>query len=333
MGTKKRVTSIKVVTTLAVLIFHSCSLEESNVIDNQESEVSTNEPTGLTTNEEQLLAERTYKDVLQLTDRQFIGSCKVGEVYGDATLMLSSNLSVNVNYSALGYSAEEYGDLNDISLEPGGELGTYVIRANWDNKVAGDGTFTMKILNEEFPKNIYVSIRGSGWVYYSYLELSKEEFEKVKLILNDPNFKQPKSTTIEENNEIHLNLIENTDLNIARSALERLSQIVMDNSTIDFPEIFYKELDIYHAKENIELAEIMASTEKSYFSKWLVLKDSIISIKPNADDIFIFDYEKFYVIQRKSDGRVLRYSIKGICGIDESSKKIRMLRDTETRKL
>lgn len=333
MATKKQITAIKVVTALTALIFHSCFVEESNVLDNQSGEVSTNDPTGVSKNDDRLIAERTFNDVMRVTDRQFIGSCKVGEVYGDATLIFSSNLSVNVNYSALGYSAVEYGDLNDMSLETDGELGTYIIRANWDNKVAGDGTFTMKVLNEEFPKNVYVSIRGSGWAYYSYLELSNEQFEKVKLILKDPNVNQNQETKIEKINESPSYLIQNTDLNIAYSVLDRFSQIVMDNNTNDFPEIFEREMDIYHSKENISLSEIMTTTEKSYFSKWLVLNDSIITIRPNEDDNYIFEYEKYYVIQRKSDGRILKYSIKGICGIDESSKKLRVLRDTETKKL
>ncbi len=311
----------------------SCSFNESTSSDDKNRDISKYQDSEINHKDENQIAENLFKEILQITDGQFIGSCKVGEVYGDATIMLSSNLTASVNYSALGYSAEEYGDLKNVTTETGGELGTLIVRADWDNKIAGDGTLTMKILNEEFPHTIYVSIRGSGWAYFSYLELSNESFDKVKTILKDSKVSESETTTRKEIQSMTSTLVPNTELDIASMKLQEFSRIIMNNSTEEFPSILEDAMKIYHSRENMELIEIIDNTEKFYFSKWIVLNDSIISVKSSDNDDSIFEYEKYYVIQRKSDNRKFKYMIRGICALDGASQKFRIMKDIETKRL
>ncbi len=112
-----------------------------------------------------------------------------------------------------------------------------------------------------------------------------------------------------------------------------LSDIIVLNTTQDFDLIFDDTLKVYHQSENRTLKSIIEGTEQKYFSKWIVLKDSIVSVSKSVQNLYRYNYNKFYEIIRKSDGKHFRYEIAGFYEINPTSGKISKLKDETTKRI
>ena len=110
------------------------------------------------------------------------------------------------------------------------------------------------------------------------------------------------------------------------------SDIIVQSTTQDFDLIFDDYLKVYHQSENRTLNSIIVGTE-NYFLKWTVLKDSIVSISQSVQNSYRYNYNKFYEITRKSDGKHFQYEIAGFYEINPTSGKIYKLKDETTRKI
>jgi len=110
------------------------------------------------------------------------------------------------------------------------------------------------------------------------------------------------------------------------------SNIIVQNTTQDFDLIFDDSLKVYHQSVNRTLKSIIEATE-NYFLKWTVLKDSIVSVSQSSQNLYRYNYNKFYEITRKSDGRHFQYEIAGFYEINPESGKIYKLKDETTRKI
>lgn len=127
-------------------------------------------------------AQVSLEKVLQITGNTFNGACKVGNVYGNATINFNGE-KVSVNYSAMGYSATASGVLENLKLVDDGENNTYSITGDWNNQASGDGHFRIEVFGADEPNTIYLAIEGSSWKYYDSKELSDEDFNKFITVL------------------------------------------------------------------------------------------------------------------------------------------------------
>lgn len=125
------------------------------------------------------------------------------------------------------------------------------------------------------------------------------------------------------------NLSENEDFS---DFIYNFSNIIVQNTTKDFNLIFDDSLKVYHNSVNIKLKSIMEGVE-NYFLKWTVLKDSIVSVSQSSQNSYRYNYNKFYEIARKSDGKHFQYEIAGFYEINPISGRIYKLKDETTRKV
>ena len=125
------------------------------------------------------------------------------------------------------------------------------------------------------------------------------------------------------------NLSENEDFS---DFIYDFSNIIVQNTTKDFNLIFDDSLKVYHNSVNIKLKSIMEGVE-NYFLKWTVLKDSIVSVSQSSQNSYRYNYNKFYEIARKSDGKHFQYEIAGFYEINPISGRIYKLKDETTRKV
>ena len=124
-------------------------------------------------------AENSLQEILQITGNTFEGRCKVGNVYGSSFIKINEK-NITVNYSAMGYSATESGNLENLEFRDDGERNTYRIKGEW---IKGS-FFRLEVSTQGKPNTAYLAIEGSGWIYYTYIKLSDEDFEKFINVLS-----------------------------------------------------------------------------------------------------------------------------------------------------
>jgi hypothetical protein len=127
--------------------------------------------------------------IIQITGQDFNkGSSSSGFVKGEAVMKIipsESDVQVIVKYRYLMSSgiqeATERGHLENFVITDDGVNNTKVIRADWINQDAGNGTFVLKSYNEDEPKTIIAQINAKGdgnWYHSTWVELTDEEYDK-----------------------------------------------------------------------------------------------------------------------------------------------------------
>lgn len=132
-------------------------------------------------------AKDNLTECLKITGTEFKGTSESGSVTGDAFIQVAENgNSCSVEYSLLNSSAFENGKLTNLELKEKKSNNTYKIIGDWE--VEGGSSYGAKFIFEVFddvsPNTILCQVSGGNWAHYSNLELSDENFIKVKKILS-----------------------------------------------------------------------------------------------------------------------------------------------------
>ncbi|MGY8886900.1 MAG: hypothetical protein ACKVGT_08780 [Flavobacteriales bacterium] len=133
-------------------------------------------------------------------------------------------------------------------------------------------------------------------------------------------------------NDFNQQGIESATIRQARIALDVFSEIIVTNDAYRFDEVFEDYLTIYHSSEDRTLKSVVESTERKYFSKWIVMYDKVLEIAETSEENK-FLYEKLYRIRRKSDLQEFKYEISGFVYINPETGKIYGIEDTKTDKV
>lgn len=128
-----------------------------------------------------------------------------------------------------------------------------------------------------------------------------------------------------------------SDLDIkdyASMKLNKFSSIVENEELDEFIEIFANKMRIYHNYRNTNIETIILNSRTRYFSKWIVLKDSVYDIVPSFKNNLEFVYKKFYKIQSRSNTDDIRvFNIEGMIKFDDQTGLIVELDDTFTERI
>lgn len=132
--------------------------------------------------------EKTLKECLKITGYNFKGSCKIGDVYGDASITIDKDGKFcSVTYSALGMTATESGMLRNLKLNKKGGFknNTFEIVGDWEveGTEAQGAKFYFGIDSKGRPNTVICQIANNKFAHYDYLTLTDGNFLKIKEIL------------------------------------------------------------------------------------------------------------------------------------------------------
>jgi uncharacterized protein (TIGR02145 family) len=192
---------------LSQLFLFSCSNEPS-----KDSEIANNKEDGIS----------LVNSIIQITGQDFNeGSSSSGFVKGEAVMKIipsESEIKVIVKYRYLMSSgiqeATERGHLENFVITDDGVNNTRIIRADWINQDAGNGTFVLKSYSEDDPKTIIAQINAKGdgnWYHSTRVELTDEEYDKFLKAVS-----VNEESLVDKNNSINdLSNVKNTISSIA----------------------------------------------------------------------------------------------------------------------
>jgi hypothetical protein len=286
---------------LIQFILYSCSNEPS-----KESEIANNKEKGIS----------LINSIIQITGQDFNkGSSSSGFVKGEAVMKIipsETEVQVIVKYRYLMSSgiqeATERGHLENFVITDDGVNNTKVIRADWINQDAGNGTFVLKSYNEDEPKTIIAQINAKGdgnWYHSTWVELTDEEYDKFL-----------KAVSVNEESLVDLNnyIVDSLTFKVGKIVPES-NELSADSKKIYYIQGCFKNVemgDFYHyifnRKDDKEISFWYSDVLKQFMSKDESPNSQLIGKKY---DIFfsveninisesedIKDFQKFYIVKK-----------------------------------